>query len=97
MIRILPLILSLLTPLLRANASPPDFDPIAAQVTIYRDEYGVPHIVGETEEATFFGYGYAQAEDHLERQRGEDEVQPTKSRSGIFRYNPKLPDEFGVP
>ena len=42
-------------------------DRLASQVTIYRDEYGVPHIVGETEEATFFGYGYAQAEDHLER------------------------------
>jgi hypothetical protein len=26
-------------------------------------------------------------------QRGEDEVQPTQSRSGIFRHNPKLPDE----
>jgi acyl-homoserine-lactone acylase len=42
-------------------------DQLASQVTIYRDEYGVPHIVGETEPATFFGYGYAQAEDHLER------------------------------
>ncbi len=42
-------------------------DPLADQVTIYRDEYGVPHIVGETEEATFFGYGYAQAQDHLEK------------------------------
>ena len=42
-------------------------DPLENQVTIYRDEYGVPHIVGDTEEATFFGYGYAQAEDHLER------------------------------
>jgi len=42
-------------------------DPLAEHVTIYRDNYGVPHIVGETEEATFFGYGYAQAEDHLER------------------------------
>jgi acyl-homoserine-lactone acylase len=42
-------------------------DELAAQVTIYRDDYGVPHIVGETEAATFFGYGYAQAEDHLER------------------------------
>ena len=42
-------------------------DRLASQVTIYRDEYGVPHIVGETEEATFLGYGYAQAEDHLER------------------------------
>jgi acyl-homoserine-lactone acylase len=36
-------------------------------VTIYRDRYGVPHIVGESEEATFFGFGYAQAEDHLEQ------------------------------
>jgi acyl-homoserine lactone acylase PvdQ len=36
-------------------------------VTIYRDNFGVPHIIGVTEEATFFGYGYAQAEDHLER------------------------------
>jgi acyl-homoserine-lactone acylase len=35
--------------------------------TIYRDRYGVPHIVGDTEVAAFFGYGYAQAEDHLER------------------------------
>jgi acyl-homoserine lactone acylase PvdQ len=42
-------------------------DPLAAQVTVYRDNYGVPHIVGDTEEAAFFGYGYAQAEDHLER------------------------------
>ena len=46
-----------------ATAAP---DPLAGQVTIYRDHYGVPHIVGETEQATFFGYGYAQAEDHLE-------------------------------
>ena len=42
-------------------------DPLSDIVTIYRDNYGMPHIVGETEEATFFGYGYAQAEDHLER------------------------------
>lgn len=40
---------------------------LADQVTIYRDNFGVPHILGETEEATFFGYGYAQAQDHLER------------------------------
>jgi acyl-homoserine-lactone acylase len=42
-------------------------DPLRGRFTIYRDDYGVPHIVGDTEEATFFGYGYAQAEDHLER------------------------------
>src|SRR2546425_4778413 len=46
-----------------ASATP---DPLAAKVSIYRDDFGVPHIVGETEEATFFGYGYAQAQDHLE-------------------------------
>src|SRR5262245_31234200 len=40
-------------------------DPLAMQVTIYRDHYGTPHIVGATEQATFFGYGYAQAQDHL--------------------------------
>jgi acyl-homoserine-lactone acylase len=42
-------------------------DPLVQLVTIYRDNFGVPHIVGETEEAVFFGYGYAQAQDHLER------------------------------
>jgi acyl-homoserine lactone acylase PvdQ len=57
------LVLLVLTASTRAAGT----DPLAAQVTIYRDNYGVPHIVGETEEATFFGYGYAQAEDHLER------------------------------
>src|SRR6266567_8550121 len=42
-------------------------DSLARLVTIYRDNFGVPHIVGETEQAVFFGYGYAQAQDHLER------------------------------
>ena len=50
---------------LPARTATQDF--LAKQVTIYRDNYGVPHIVGDTEEAAFFGYGYAQAEDHLER------------------------------
>ena len=57
------LILSVACAAAPACAAP---DPLAAQVTSYRDNYGVPHIVGETEQATFFGYGYAQAEDHLE-------------------------------
>ena len=37
---------------------------LAEQVTIRRDNYGVPHILAETEEAAAFGMGYAQAEDH---------------------------------
>jgi acyl-homoserine-lactone acylase len=39
-------------------------DAYASQVTIRRDTYGVPHILGKTEEAASFGLGYAQAEDH---------------------------------
>jgi acyl-homoserine-lactone acylase len=50
-----------------ASAVPNRNEPLVNEVTIYRDTYGVPHIVGETEQAVFFGYGYAQAEDHLER------------------------------
>ena len=37
---------------------------LAEQVVIRRDNFGVPHILGETEEAAAFGMGYAQAEDH---------------------------------
>src|SRR4249920_2694570 len=59
--------LFLLFGLLLHAAKPAAGDPLRKLVTIYRDNYGVPHIVGDTEEATFFGYGYAQAEDHLER------------------------------
>ncbi|MGH8249877.1 MAG: penicillin acylase family protein [Steroidobacteraceae bacterium] len=42
----------------------------AAQVTIYRDTWGVPHIYGDTEEAGYFGLGYAQAVDGLQRALG---------------------------
>jgi len=38
--------------------------PLADRVVIRRDTFGVPHIVGETEAAAAFGFGYAQAEDH---------------------------------
>jgi penicillin amidase len=38
----------------------------AAEVTIYRDTFGVPHIFAATEEGAAFGMGYAQAEDRLE-------------------------------
>src|SRR5215467_1408731 len=35
------------------------------QVTIYRDEFGVPHIFAETNYGLFVGFGYAVAEDRL--------------------------------
>jgi acyl-homoserine-lactone acylase len=38
--------------------------PLAEQVVIRRDTYGVPHILAETEEAAAYAMGYAQAEDH---------------------------------
>ncbi|MBT5186348.1 MAG: acylase, partial [Kordiimonadaceae bacterium] len=35
-------------------------------VTIYRDEWGVPHIHGKTDGDAAFGMGYAQAEDNFD-------------------------------
>jgi acyl-homoserine lactone acylase PvdQ len=40
--------------------------PAKEAVTIYRDNYGVPHIFAATEEGVCYGMGYAQAEDRLE-------------------------------
>src|ERR1044072_1076522 len=40
-------------------------DDLAAKVTIRRDNFGVPHILGETEAAAAFAQGYVTAEDHL--------------------------------
>lgn len=45
-----------------------NYDPaakLADSVTIYRDEFGIPHVSGDSDAATFFGSGYAQAEDNL--------------------------------
>ena len=36
---------------------------LAPHVTIHRDEFGVPHVFGDDDESTMFGFGYAQAED----------------------------------
>jgi acyl-homoserine-lactone acylase len=54
--------LGLLVPAANANDSLPD--DLASKVTIRRDNWGVPHILAETEEAVYFGQGYACAEDH---------------------------------
>jgi acyl-homoserine-lactone acylase len=40
---------------------------LASRVTIYRDTYGIPHVFGETDAATMFGFAYAQAEDNFWR------------------------------
>jgi acyl-homoserine lactone acylase PvdQ len=41
--------------------------PTPEQVTIHRDRFGVPHVIGRTDAATAFGFGYAQAEDNFPR------------------------------
>ncbi|MBT4138237.1 MAG: penicillin acylase family protein [Candidatus Latescibacteria bacterium] len=40
--------------------------PAFAEVKIYRDAWGVPHIYAQTPEDVMYGFGYAQAEDRLE-------------------------------
>ena len=42
-------------------------NPMAKDVTIYRDLYGVPHVFGRTDASTVFGFAYAQAEDNFWR------------------------------
>ncbi|MFQ6088304.1 MAG: penicillin acylase family protein [Candidatus Methanofastidiosia archaeon] len=53
------------------------------EVTIYRDIYGVPHIFSESDEGVFYGFGYAQAEDHLE-QMLKNYLQATGKMAGVF-------------
>jgi len=38
---------------------------MANSVTIYRDTYGVPHVFGDTDASTIFGFMYARAEDRF--------------------------------
>ena len=49
----------------RVPPSPPA--DLASRVTIYRDTYGIPHVFGETDGSTMFGFAYAQAEDNFWR------------------------------
>ncbi|MDZ4858100.1 MAG: penicillin acylase family protein, partial [Candidatus Hydrogenedentes bacterium] len=46
--------------------SPTDPLVLWEQATIYRDEWGVPHIQADNFLAMSFAFGYAQAEDHIE-------------------------------
>ena len=40
--------------------------PSKGTVTVFRDDWGVPHVYSDLEEDGFYGLGYAQAEDRLE-------------------------------
>ena len=57
-------------PFAAANASATAADvraarPASGQVTIRRDEYGMPHVYASTVYGIFYGYGYAVAQDRL--------------------------------
>lgn len=54
-----------LTTLLVVSSCTDSISKLADAVTIYRDEFGVPHVVAETDAAAVFGFGYAQAEDNF--------------------------------
>ncbi len=60
---------SVLTPMLFlavAALSPPGAQAAEEPTTIYRDEFGIPHIFAPTLNDAAFAVGYAQAEDRLE-------------------------------
>lgn len=52
------------TPLQRLTGGAPGPGDLAAHVTITRDEWGVPHIRGDSDAAAVFGLAYAMAEDN---------------------------------
>ena len=41
--------------------------PLAHEVTIHRDRWGIPHVFGRTDAGAVFGFAYAQAEDYFAR------------------------------
>lgn len=51
-------------PLAADDTSPGSSEELAHSVTIHRDAWGVPHILGPTDQSVLFGMGYAQAEDN---------------------------------
>ncbi|MBI3853815.1 MAG: penicillin acylase family protein [Verrucomicrobia bacterium] len=57
----------LLNPVHASESASPSIDAaaFARSVTIYRDQYGMPHIDGPTDESVIFGFAYCQAEDYL--------------------------------
>jgi len=72
------LLLSLLVT--RAEAADARVERLARSVTIYHDNYGVPHVYGPTDASCVFGFAYAQAEITSGKLRTT-----TSRRSGVPR------------
>ena len=47
------------------TTSPVSTKGLTAPVEIYRDRYGIPHVIAKTTEDAFFGQGYATSQDRL--------------------------------
>ena len=62
------------------------------QATIYRDNWGVPHIFAATEDAGFFALGYAQASDRLPQLLGG--VLWVQGRSAEIKGDSALPGDI---
>jgi len=71
---------------------PADDADSAVEVTIIRDEWGVPHIFGPTDASVVFGAAYAQAEDNWPQV--EDNFIRSLGRAAEIRGDEALMDDF---
>src|SRR5262245_59021329 len=55
----------LLVVLLAGATAAANLEQLAGSVTIHRDEWGVPHIDGPTDDSVVVAFAYAQAEDYF--------------------------------
>ena len=82
------------------NRSAPAYDGSKTEeVTIYRDEFGIPNIFASTEEGAVYGMGYAQAEDRLEEilkqyRRAEAEAKVISQQQDEIESLRKQSEEF---
>jgi penicillin amidase len=79
-----------LTPLLAVSRS----EQVARSVTIYRDDFGVPHVYGPTDASCVFGFAYAQAEDNF--WQIEDSYLRSLGRAAEVYGEPALSDDLLV-
>jgi penicillin amidase len=65
---------------------------LARSVTIYRDNFGVPHVYGPTDASCVFGFVYAQAEDYF--WQVEDSYLRALGRAAEVYGEKSLPDDL---
>ena len=63
---------------------------VAGRAVLYRDVWGVPHVYAAREEDGYFGLGYAQAEDQVERLLTLVRLVPRRARRARGRERSRL-------